>query len=80
MAELDKEIQRLQSLPKKPKPPDNEMLAYNLPNTPEFDQWQRYKANLELNFDRTLSQLERLQRMRLGQPVAPKIEVRHSLS
>ncbi len=31
------------------------------------------------SFDRTLSQLERLQRMRLGQPVPPKLEVRHSL-
>jgi hypothetical protein len=31
-------------------------------------------------FDPTLSQLERLQRMRLGQPVLPKLEVHHSLS
>ena len=31
------------------------------------------------SFDRTLSQLERLQRMRLGQPVLPELEVRHSL-
>jgi hypothetical protein len=32
------------------------------------------------NFDRTLTQLERLQRLRLGQPVPPKLEVHHSLS
>src|SRR5882762_6799442 len=28
----------------------------------------------------TITQLERLQRMRLGQPVLPKLEVHHSLS
>jgi hypothetical protein len=39
-----------------------------------------YEARLERNIDRTLSELERLQRMRLGQPVLPKLEVRHSLS
>ena len=31
-------------------------------------------------FDRTLGQLERVQRMRLGQPVLPKLEVQHSVS
>jgi hypothetical protein len=31
----------------------------------------RYEANLHRVFDRTLSQLERLQRIRLGQPVPP---------
>ena len=47
---------------------------------PGFDRLLHYEAHLERNFDRTLSQLERLQRMRLGQPVLPKLEVRHSLS
>ncbi len=39
----------------------------------------RYEAHLSREFDRTLSQLERLQRMRLGQPVLPpvKVEVSH---
>ena len=36
--------------------------------------------SLERNFDRTLSQLERVQRMRLGQPVLRKLEVHHSMS
>jgi hypothetical protein len=36
--------------------------------------------SLDRGFDRTLSQLKRSQRMRLGQPVPPKLEVRHSLS
>jgi len=35
----------------------------------------RFEATLERQFDRTLSQLERLQRMRLGQPALPRIEV-----
>jgi hypothetical protein len=35
----------------------------------------RYEAHLSREFDRTLNQLERLQRMRLGYPVAPPINV-----
>ncbi len=35
----------------------------------------RYEGSLERAFDRTLSQLERLQRMRCGQPVPPPIQV-----
>jgi hypothetical protein len=35
----------------------------------------RYEASIERSFDRTLTQLERIQRMRLGQPVAPPIKV-----
>lgn len=41
-------------------------------------QWElalRYESNLERAFDPTLSQLERLQRTRLGQPVPPRIEL-----
>ena len=41
---------------------------------------QRSKVMSARSFDRTLSQLERLQRMRLGQPVLPKPEVRQLLS
>jgi hypothetical protein len=35
----------------------------------------RYEASIERSFDRTLTQLERIQRMRQGQPVAPPIKV-----
>ncbi len=35
----------------------------------------RYETNFERNIDRTLNQLERLQRMRLGQPVPPPVKV-----
>jgi len=52
----------------------------NVPDGPGLDRLLRYEASLERSFDRTLSQLERLQRMRLGQPVLPKLEVSHSLS
>ena len=59
-------------------------LDFNLPthksilNNP--DRLLRYEASIERNFDRTLTQLERVQRLRLGQPVLPKLEVHHSLS
>jgi hypothetical protein len=39
----------------------------------------RYEAGIERSFGRTLDQLERLQRIRLGQPVLPKLEVQHSV-
>jgi len=35
----------------------------------------RYESNLERAFDRTLNQLERLQRIRNGQPVPPTLNV-----
>jgi hypothetical protein len=57
-----------------------ETLCGGVPETPRLDRLLRYEASLDRSFDRTLSQLERLQRMRLGQPVLPKLEVRHSLS
>jgi hypothetical protein len=42
---------------------------------PWEDRLQRYEGCLERSFDRTLSQLERLQRLRLGQPVLPALKV-----
>ncbi len=45
---------------------------------PRSDRLLRYEASLERSFDRTLSQLERLQRMRAGQPVLPELKVRVS--
>jgi len=56
-----------------------ETVCRNVPDGPGFDRLLRYEASLERSFDRTLSQLERLQRMRLGQPVLPKLEVLHSV-
>jgi hypothetical protein len=42
---------------------------------PWEDRLQRYEASLERSFDRTLSQLDRLQRLRSGQPVLPAVRV-----
>lgn len=45
------------------------MLRRSIPDSHRLERLLRYEASLERAFDRTLSQLERLQRMRLGQPV-----------
>jgi hypothetical protein len=55
-----------------------EVLRRNVPEAPELDRLLRYETNLERSFDRTLSQLERLQRMRAGQPVPAELKVRLS--
>jgi hypothetical protein len=57
-----------------------EGLRRSVPDSPRLDQLLRYAAYLERTFDRTLSQLERAQRMRLGQPTAPRIDVNVSSS
>jgi hypothetical protein len=57
-----------------------EIVSRNVPDAPTLDRLLRYETSLERNFDRTLSQLERLQRIRKGQPVLPELKVRHSLS
>jgi hypothetical protein len=55
-----------------------EVLRRNVPDAPELDRLLRYETSLERSFDRALSQLERLQRMRIGQPVLPELKVRLS--
>lgn len=52
-----------------------EILRRGVPDAPGLDRLLRYEASLERGFDRTLNQLDRLQRMRRGQPVAPRVEV-----
>jgi hypothetical protein len=59
---------------------DHNLATARIPSQEVSDRLIRYEAHLSREFDRTLAQLERLQRMRLGQPVLPKLEVRHSLS
>ena len=51
-----------------------------VPSQEVSDRLLRYEAHLSRELDRTLTQLERLQRTRLCQPVLPRLEVRHSLS
>ena len=50
-----------------------------VPYSPRLDQLIRYSASLERTFERTLNQLERAQRRRLGQPVPPPLNVNVSL-
>jgi hypothetical protein len=85
LAELDGEIKRVERYKKthasiEVERRKLEVLRQHVPLTPQFDHLVRYETSLERNFDRTLSQLERLQRVRLHQPVLPTLEVHHSLS
>jgi hypothetical protein len=54
-----------------------EILRQSVPDFPGLDRLLRYSNSLERDFDRTLNQLERVQRIRKGQPVLPpmKLEV-----
>ncbi len=52
-----------------------EKFSQIIPDGAALDKFLRYRASLERSFDRTLSQLERLQRMRLGQAVPPPLKV-----
>jgi len=54
-------------------PLQEESLA--IPQGLELDRLLRYEARLEGEFDRTLQQLERLQRMRRGEAVPPTVKV-----
>jgi len=90
LARLEEEICRLEGLRRKSntkqrvsrelKLTDRRLLASMIPNASELDLLIRYGASLDRSFARTLNQLVDLQRMRLGHPVLPKLEVRHSLS
>ena len=51
-----------------------------VPSAEVLDRLLRYEASLDRAFDRTLSQLERLQRMRLGHAVPPPVKVELSRS
>jgi hypothetical protein len=52
-----------------------ESVRRNVPDAPQSDRLLRYETGLERAIDRVLNQLERCQRMRLGQPVPPQINV-----
>ncbi|HXM96677.1 MAG TPA: hypothetical protein VOA64_20860 [Candidatus Dormibacteraeota bacterium] len=57
-----------------------ESLCSNVPDAQQLDRLLRYETTLERGIDRVLNQIERLQRMRLGQPVAPSLNVNVSSS
>ena len=81
---VEQEIDRFQKIIDKRDAlePERQKLAKlqgNIPAVEVMDRILRYEASLERAFDRALTQLERLQRMRLGQPIAPplKLDVNH---
>ena len=51
-------------------------MGCTVPDSSEMDRLLRYEASLERAFDRALSQLERVQKIRRGQPVVPTMDVR----
>jgi hypothetical protein len=78
--EIDAEIKRLKAHKEKCESLGAARLALEtvrlkVPESPTLDRLLRYETSLERAFDRTLNQLERLQRLRLGQPVAPRMDV-----
>jgi hypothetical protein len=80
LSELDKEIRRLRDYQKESESIESkrtklEVLKRNVPEPARLDRLLRYEASLERSFDRTLTQLERLQRVRKGQYVPPPIRL-----
>jgi hypothetical protein len=81
---LDEEIKRLDDLKERfvtrsIEKSELNKLANLVPPPAVSERLLRYETHLSREFDRTLSQLERLQRMRLGQPVLiPPINLRMS--
>lgn len=77
---LDEEIKRLKLFQRKNAALESqrikiEIVRQSVPESPNLDRLLRYETSLERAFDRTLGQLERLQRLRLGQTLAPRLEV-----
>jgi hypothetical protein len=80
LAEVDKEVRRLRTYQRKHASIESErakldVLRRAVPEPARLDRLLRYEASLERAFDRALNQLERIQRLRRGQPVAPRIDV-----
>jgi hypothetical protein len=74
------EVRRLKTLHKRQTTSESEdqeadLLRRGVPEIIPLERLLRYEASLERAFDRTLGQLERVQRLRLGQPVAPRLDV-----
>jgi len=81
LEELEGEIRRLERYKSIESERERlEALRRYVPDSSQPDRLLRYEAHHLRNIDRTETQLERLQRMRLGQQVLPKLEVHHSMS
>ena len=77
---VDREIKRLGDLKIFVKDIESRRMQWQIKSSmvPAHDVLERllrYEASLDRSFDRTLNQLERLQRIRLGQAVAPPVKV-----
>jgi hypothetical protein len=80
LEEIEKEILRLNQFKKAKASIESERaqleaLRKCVPDDPQLNRLLRYETNLGRDFDRTLAQLERIQRVRKGQPVLPPIKV-----
>lgn len=80
LEEIDAEIEQLERHQKKlleieARRAEVERLRQYVPDSPVYERIMRREVALQRAFDRTLAQLERLQRMRLGQPVPPPLKV-----
>jgi len=94
LKQLDREIVRLERMRKYPvsRQFSDDPDAYSdriygralqqlmVPSDSHADCLLRYEASLERAFDRTLAQLERLQRLRLGLPVTQRVELQATVS
>jgi hypothetical protein len=80
LARIDEEMERVLELKKRAEKTEARRMGYTrktslVPSAGVLDRLLRYEASLDRAFDRTLSQLERLQRMRLGHAVPPPVKV-----
>jgi len=53
-----------------------EIVTRGIPEARELERFVRYEAYLSREFDRTLNQLDQMQRKRMGQPATPCIDVK----
>ena len=84
LQELDREIRRLDRHKKGRASTESARmklvsLSRSIPDAVHLDHLLRYEVTLDRETDRLLRRLERLQRMRLGQPLPPPIDVSVSL-
>jgi hypothetical protein len=77
LREVGAEILRLKQYREKREPIESErrqveILRQRVPDSPELDRLLRYASSLERTFDRLLTQFDRAQRIRKGQPSPPE--------
>jgi hypothetical protein len=77
---IDQEIERLQQYESDKESMETarhqaELLYRSIPDSKDLETLMRYEATIQRSIDRGLTQLERLQRMRLGEPVMPPIKL-----